>query len=83
MTEKGISKLSDTELDTLLLAKVEKRWLKVARIVGDVMFALDALTAQDEQRLISRVKYLAETGKVESAGDVRKPRFSEIRLPIK
>jgi len=43
MTEKAISKLSDSELDSLLLAKVEKRWLKVARIVGDVMFALDAL----------------------------------------
>ncbi|MCE7886089.1 MAG: hypothetical protein DYH13_01100 [Alphaproteobacteria bacterium PRO2] len=82
MTEKIISKLSDSELDALLLEKVEKRWSKVARIIGDVMFALDALTAQDEQRLLSRVEYLAESGKIESAGDVKNPRFSEIRLPI-
>ena len=75
---KDISLLSDDALDELLLAQVKKHWLKVAMVVG---MAMKPYEAWDEERVGKRIATLVEAGKVESQGDVRNWRHSEIRLP--
>jgi len=82
MTEqyKDISSLSDDELDALLMAQVKTRQLKVAMVIA---MAMRPYETWDEERVGRRIIALVEAGKVEAFGDVRKWRFSEIRLPDK
>ena len=72
-------------LDQLLLSACDKKhWRKVARIVSDAMKMLeegDNDAACAFPVLSGRVRKLAESGLIESAGDLRKPRYSEVRLP--
>ena len=72
-----ISLLSDDELDALLLAHVKERRQKVAMIIA---MAMGSYETYDEERVGRRILALVESGKVESFGDVRKWRISEIRL---
>jgi len=72
-----MSKLSDAELDALLLAQVKEREQKVAMVIA---MAMRPFKNWDEERVGRRIVALVEAGKVESFGDVRKWRFSEIRL---
>jgi uncharacterized protein DUF3658 len=71
------SLLSDEQLDAMLLAQVQDRWLKTARIVAN---ALGKFEGNDGDRISERMEALVALGKIECAGDVRKWRFSEIRL---
>jgi hypothetical protein len=73
-----LSLLSNDEIDAMLLAQVEDRWLKVARVI---LNAMEAFENWDEDRLTLRMKALVHEGKIESAGDISKWRFSEVRLP--
>ena len=74
------SDLSDHELDALLLAQARTEWQKVALIVGKAMMQHEAW---DDDRISQRMIDLVDAGKLESAGDVRKWRYSEVRLPEK
>lgn len=70
---------SNGELDELLMAQIQGRWLKVARVMATIILDHDM---QDEDRILSRIKALAKAKKIESAGDLNKPRYSEVRLPV-
>jgi len=72
-----ISLLSDDELDALLLAQVKNRQQKVAMVIA---MAMRPYETYDEERVGRRILALVESGKVESFGDVRKWRYSEICL---
>jgi predicted transcriptional regulator len=72
------SALTDDELDARLLAQAKARGQKVAMIVGK---ALRDYETWDAGRITERVVALVAAGKLESAGDVRNWRFSEVRLP--
>jgi hypothetical protein len=100
----SLSLLSDEQLDAMLLAHAQVRWLKTARIVANALLALEKsdgagiwdrmealrtrLTADappefednDGDRITQRMEALIARGKIECAGDVRKWRFSEVRL---
>jgi hypothetical protein len=74
----NISHLSDEELDVLLLAQAKTNWQKVAMIIAS---ALRPYETFDEDRVTERIVALAIAGKLESTGDVRNWRHSEVRLP--
>jgi hypothetical protein len=100
----GLSLLSDDQLDAMLLAQAQDRWLKTARIVANALLEfekrdgagiwerMEALRARlavdappefedkDGDRITQRMEALIARGKIECAGDVRKWRFSEVRL---
>ena len=82
-----VAKLTETELkaiDLALLANAHTQWRKVARIVGTTMSALaqrpkdvlDVFYAQRIQRLVA-------AGALEAQGNLKRMRFSEVRIPAK
>ena len=73
--------VSEADLDQLIFSALESNWRKTARVVGNVAKSCKALGwAIDAEMLAARVQALAEAGKIESAGDLRFWRHSEVRL---
>jgi hypothetical protein len=72
-----LSLLTDDQVDAMLLAEVKNHWLKTAMVIAR---ALEAHENWDEDRVSARIETLVDGGKIECAGDVRKWRFSEVRL---
>lgn len=72
----------NARVDELIMAAARANWRKVAMIMFRVIEAGEAqgLAIGDEQ-IGERVRALAEAGKLDSQGDLRRPRFSEVRLP--
>jgi len=69
-------------IDRLILSFVELRWLKVARIIGDVSTALEKEGKSiDWLRVGVRVEALVKAGLLESKGNVKRWRYSEVRRP--
>lgn len=73
----NLSALSNDEIDNILMMEIQGQWQKVARIIAKIM---DVYNPHDEEKLLSRIKALVGAGKIESAGDIERPRFSEVRL---
>jgi hypothetical protein len=73
-----ISNLSDEELDARLLSHALTEWIKVAMLVALTMRTFEAW---DDDRLTARICTLVAEGKLEGAGNLRRWRFSEVRLP--
>jgi hypothetical protein len=67
------------EIDAAILSFARPRWLKVARVIGDV-WAKWGLGA-DEHVIGDRIQALVADGRLEAQGDLSKWRFSEVRLP--
>jgi Protein of unknown function len=74
----NIFPLSDDELDALLLAQATADWQKVAMIIAKAMRNYETWNSD---RVSERFVVLVDTGKLESAGNVRNWRSSEVRLP--
>ena len=69
------------ELDALIFAELGPRLLKVARIVYRVFETLEAQSNYVSPKVIAaRVREPAETGQIESAGNLTMWRYSEVRL---
>lgn len=70
-------------MDAALLAQAGKRWLKVARIVGDALKAgeFDPWEEAHLHSHLRRLMALVEAGALEAQGNLRRPRWSEVRLP--
>lgn len=69
-------------IDERLLSQISHRWYKVARVVGRTMMDLQNEFPHIPDAFYSlRIKYLAEAGLIESAGDLNRMRYSEVRLP--
>jgi hypothetical protein len=73
---------SQQRIDELILASARQRWLKVARIILDVLNACKRgkidIRVDD---ITKRVCALVELGKLEAQGNLYRPRHSEVRLP--
>ena len=80
---KNTSHLSDNEIDALLLAQADTRWLKVARIISPLAISCEVWDESDADRVTQRVIALVDAGNLESVGDVNHWRFSEVRLPAR
>jgi hypothetical protein len=88
--------MSPELVDQTILACCKPRFLKVARVITDVvkaleppqplglteeaLVALEARTRTVEDFIVGRIKALVETGRLEGAGDLDRPRHSEVRL---
>jgi Protein of unknown function len=78
--------ISNAESDELLLSFCEKHWLKVARIVGKAMQALEERgvqlgRGQAAELIDARMEFLVGTRRLEARGNIREWRRSEVRLP--
>lgn len=72
--------MSDDAIDALLLSQATSSWQKVAMVIGK---ALQVDRSLVENKLGERIAALVESGRLESDGDIRNWRHSEIRLPAK
>jgi hypothetical protein len=71
----------EAELDQLIFSALAPKWRKTARVIGDLVIRCKALAWPIEaEMLAARVQALAEAGSIESAGDLRAWRHSEVRL---
>ena len=74
--------VSENDLDAIIFSTVTKHWRKVAMVVGKAFEECEARELPVDDEVIGiRIRLLTETGRLESQGDVRKWRFSEVRLP--
>jgi hypothetical protein len=70
-------------IDEALLRHAALQWLKVARVVSDALNSCGH-DPWDEATLhlhVRRMIHLVGSGVFESQGNLRKPRWSEVRLP--
>jgi hypothetical protein len=69
-------------IDECLLSHMSHRWQKVARIVSLSMMALQHDFPDLPDGIFGlRIKHLAESGAIESAGNLGRMRYSEVRIP--
>jgi hypothetical protein len=77
--------IQPSEIDQLLLSFCVDRWRKVARVIGQTMQALEERGVQFDRTIAdqidARMAVLVGAGQLEAKGDIRKWRYSEIRLP--
>jgi hypothetical protein len=75
------SSASEFQVDEILLSVIVPRWHKMARVIWDAVKRSEeqALGITDEM-FAARVKVLVEADRLESQGDLRKWRHSEVRL---
>lgn len=70
------------EMDRVLLAHAAPTFRKVARIVGMAIGELSPrIPDVPDIYYAMRVRHLVEVGKLESQGNLKFMRFSEVRLP--
>ena len=76
--EQGLSAIDDT-----LKEHTQRRWLKVARVVLDALKASGAPVSNETciALYVRRVIALVDAGVFEAQGNLRRPRWSEVRLP--
>jgi hypothetical protein len=73
--------ISEADLDQLIFSVMTSRLQKTAMIIARAMKRCEELDlAINEEILGARIGALAESGRIESAGDLRKWRHSEVRL---
>jgi len=69
-------------IDERLMSQISHRWYKVARVVGRTLMDLQKESLHIPAAFYClRIKHLAEVGLIESAGDLNRMRYSEVRLP--
>jgi hypothetical protein len=83
LDDSGMISVPITYFDDLLIACAIERWQKVARVIGEALVGfIDGPFHQvGDFVLVARLRALARSGRLESKGDMAKPRFSEVRLP--
>jgi len=70
------------DIDVLIFDHTVGNWRKMAKIVGDVLTVCRARSMPLNAEVIAaRIQELAETGRIESAGNLTMWRYSEVRLP--
>lgn len=69
-----------TRIDAALLSQVSSDWRKVASVVGMAMLSMrDRPSGVPDVFFAKRVALLVESEQLESQGDLRRMRFSEVR----
>ena len=76
--------MSNSSIDDTILAVAESDWLKVARVIVDAARAegsglLD--NGQGHQAIGKRIEVLVREGRLIAQGNLKKPRYGEVRLP--
>lgn len=69
-------------IDQAIVKAAQQRWQKVARVVHDAVKAGGSSLEEEQVQLhVRRVIALVGVGTLEAQGNLRRPRFSEVRLP--
>jgi len=69
-------------IDAALVCHAKPTWLKVARVVHEALDAGGFAVEDDTVDLhVRRVVSLVASGKLELQGNLRRPRWGEVRLP--
>jgi Protein of unknown function len=75
------SSVSVVDFDKVILSELSRHWRKMARIVGNVSEYYRKLGIDlDPAIAAARLRKMVDTETIEGAGDLRKWRFSEVRL---
>jgi hypothetical protein len=73
--------VSVADLDALIFHDLVQSWRKVARIVGRAQMVCEARSLPISGEVIAaRVRALVDAGTLEGVGNLRRWRFSEVRL---
>jgi hypothetical protein len=73
--------ISEADLDQIIFSVMTPRLLKTARVISDAFARCKELGLPTDLEILSaRIGALAEAGRIEGAGDLRKWRYSEVRL---
>jgi hypothetical protein len=73
--------ISEADIDAVIFAVMKPRWRKVALVVVTALDRCRKLGLQvSDEALAARIQVLARSGRIEDVGDLRKWRFSEVRL---
>ncbi len=73
--------ISETDLDSTIFSALSLRWQKTAMVIGKALERCQTLALPvDAEVLGVRIQALAEADRLEGQGDLRKWRFSEVRL---
>ena len=73
--------VSEDDLDAIIFSMVTKHYRKVALVVSKAFDECEARKLPIDHEVIAvRVRFLSETGRLDSQGDLCKWRFSEVRL---
>ncbi len=75
--------VSEAQVDQIILSVIAPQWHKMARIIWDAVKRSEelALGIRDEA-FAARIQVLVEAGRLESQGDLRKWRHSEVRKKL-
>lgn len=75
--------VSEAQVDQIILSVIAPQWHKMARIIWDAVKRSEelALGVRDEA-FAARIQVLVEAGRLESQGDLRKWRHSEVRKKV-
>jgi hypothetical protein len=74
----------ETELDQVILSFCSERWQKVAKIIGNTLKALeprDISINGAAEKVDERMAALVGSGRLEAQGNIKRWRYSEVRLP--
>ena len=73
--------ISEADVDAIIFSVMKPRWRKVALVVVTALDRCKELGLQiSGEALAARIQVLAKSGRIEDVGDLRKWRFSEVRL---
>ena len=74
--------VTEADIDTVIFELLNPRRQKMAKVVGHAYLRLESESKSISPEIIAaRIIALEEAGRIESAGDLRKWRHSEVRLP--
>ena len=74
--------VTEADIDTVIFELLKPRLQKMAKVVGNAYLRLESQSKSISNEIIAaRIIALEEADRIEGAGDLRKWRFSEIRLP--
>jgi uncharacterized protein DUF3658 len=74
--------ITAADIDAVIFDLLKPRLQKMAKVVGEAFMRFQAQSIPVSDEIIAaRIIALEEAGRIESAGDLRKWRHSEVRLP--
>jgi uncharacterized protein DUF3658 len=73
--------VTEGDIDVIIFSVMKPRFQKVAMVIIQSLKRCEELGLPvDDQVIAARLRLLADAGRIEGAGDLRKWRFSEVRL---
>ncbi len=73
--------VSEADLDSMIFSALSSRWQKTAMVISQTLKQCETLALPIDAEVVGvRIRALAEADRLEGEGDLRKWRFSEVRL---